>query len=65
MAYGDHVLTFHCVVRGRMKVEGALRCLKSFWNPEVSLSLHSLRSLRRIALNFQLHHLRWSLASCC
>ena len=45
------VLTFHCVVGKRMKVEGAPRFLKAFWNPEVSWILRSPRGLSRIALN--------------
>ena len=35
----------------RMKVEGTLRCLKSFWNPEVGWILCSPKGLSRMALN--------------
>ena len=34
-----------------MKVEGAPRCLKAFWNPEVSWILPSPKGLSRTALN--------------
>ena len=39
------------MVGKRIKVEGAPRFLKAFWNPEVSWILRSPRGLSRIALN--------------